>query len=108
EAFKTAGTEYDDSDFDLDHYLVNDKDDLLQKVAAYGSMMTTVKRLETHLEKLSALRSVVKNPLGTLTVVGELAGVADKTKSHKDLILGKVKNPPRIGKPGNTGYIKSP
>jgi len=119
-ACEGAKVDYDSVTIPEGDYIVDDGDPLLQKVAAYGKMLTERQVYEEDLQKVATVKGLIagakKVPgkaLGATIAYAELKDVATKTKNAKNQILSdapltnrfSVKNLPRRMEPGQRGYI---
>lgn len=115
-----ARVDYDTVTIPEGNYLVNDSDELLQKVAGYGKMLTERQVYKDDLEKVATVKGLVagakKIPgkaFGASIAYMELKDSATKTKNAKNRILDDTpltsrfatKNLPRRTMPGQHTYI---
>lgn len=119
-ACELARVNYDNVIIPEGNFLVDDTDELLQKVAAYGKMLTEKEVCLTDLEKVASVRGLisgVKKVPGKALKTGflymEAKDIGTKAKGAKARILSNdplpnsftTKNLPRRMQPGNHGYI---
>lgn len=119
-ACEGAKVDYDSVIIPEGDYIVDDGDPLLQKVAAYGKMLTERQVYEEDLQKVATVKGLIagakKVPgkaFGATIAYAELKDMATKTKNAKNQILSdtpltnrfSVKNLPRRMEPGQRGYI---